>query len=133
MPTPKRGRAGYPGLPGLPQLLALLAFAAVYAGALFAWNLPALIGVLYAGASLGCFAVYALDKSAARHGERRTPESTLLLLGLACGWPGAVLAQQWLRHKSSKTSFLRLFWLTVLLNIGGFIYLGSPISFLRRY
>ena len=78
--------------------------------------IPAL-GALYACASLICFAAYALDKSAARAGRRRTPERTLLLLGLACGWPGAVLAQRWLRHKSAKRSFQLKFWFTVAMNV----------------
>jgi hypothetical protein len=37
--------------------------------------------------------------------------------GLACGWPGGLLAQQWLRHKSIKTAFRWKFWLTVALNL----------------
>jgi uncharacterized membrane protein YsdA (DUF1294 family) len=41
----------------------------------------------------------------------------LLLLGLFCGWPGGLLAQRLLRHKSSKTSFQVKFGLTVLLNV----------------
>jgi uncharacterized membrane protein YsdA (DUF1294 family) len=72
---------------------------------------------LYAVASAVCFIAYALDKSAARQGRRRTPERTLLLLGLAGGWPGGLAAQQLLRHKSAKTSFLAKFWLTVIVNL----------------
>ncbi len=71
----------------------------------------------YALASVATFAVYAQDKSAARAGRRRTPERTLLLLGLAGGWPGALAAQRLLRHKSAKQSFLARFWLTVFLNL----------------
>lgn len=41
----------------------------------------------------------------------------MLLLGLAGGWPGAVLAQQWLRHKSSKLSFRWRFHVTVVLHL----------------
>ncbi|TFW08951.1 DUF1294 domain-containing protein [Oxalobacteraceae bacterium OM1] len=76
----------------------------------------------YAAASLAAFAAYGFDKSAARraaHGNaRRTPERTLHLLGVLGGWPGALLAQQVFRHKTQKTSFLALFWLTVALNCG---------------
>jgi uncharacterized membrane protein YsdA (DUF1294 family) len=80
---------------------------------------------LYAVASAVCFIAYALDKSAARKGRRRTPERTLLLLGLAGGWPGGLAAQQLLRHKSSKTSFLVKFWLTVILNLAVLVALQA--------
>ena len=119
-----QNRAGY---------LALLLLTLIYVTATLAWGVPLLIAVLYAGASIGCFLVYALDKSAAREGLWRTPERTLLLLGLACGWPGAVLAQAWLRHKSAKPAFQWWFWLTVALNLASFIYLASPLSFLRHF
>ena len=36
--------------------------------------------------------------------------------GLACGWPGAVVAQRVLRHKSRKRSFQVAFWGTVVMN-----------------
>lgn len=75
------------------------------------------LAALYACASIVCFAAYALDKRASRTGRRRTPEQTLLLLGLACGWPGAFLAQRSLRHKTSKHAFQLKFWFTVVLNI----------------
>ncbi len=80
---------------------------------------------LYAIASAVCFIAYAFDKSAARKGRRRTPERTLLLLGLAGGWPGGLAAQQLLRHKSSKTSFLAKFWLTVIVNLAALIALQA--------
>ncbi|MFN3192602.1 MAG: DUF1294 domain-containing protein [Aureliella sp.] len=35
----------------------------------------------------------------------RIPEKTLHCLSLAGGWPGAVIGQQYFRHKSKKTSF----------------------------
>lgn len=93
--------------------LLLVAFAGLTA------RLPLLIAGLYAGASLVTFIAYAIDKSAARSGAWRTQESTLHLLALIGGWPGALIAQNRLRHKSSKASFLTVFWLTVLLNCGG--------------
>jgi uncharacterized membrane protein YsdA (DUF1294 family) len=64
---------------------------------------------------------YAIDKSAAVSGRWRTPEQTLHLFSLAGGWPGALLAQQVLRHKTSKESFIAAFWLTVLLNAAAFV------------
>lgn len=82
-------------------------------------RVPLAVLGLYAGASLLTFVAYAIDKSAAQSGRWRTQESTLHLLALMGGWPGALLAQNRLRHKSSKTSFLMVFWITVLLNCGG--------------
>jgi uncharacterized membrane protein YsdA (DUF1294 family)/cold shock CspA family protein len=106
------------------------------------WALPALLAVLLAGHLFGAaprwtlwaypalsaltFAVYARDKSAARQGRWRTSEKTLHLLALIGGWPGALLAQQWLRHKSSKTEFRVVFWGTVVLNLVAFGFLASP-------
>lgn len=104
--------------------LPVLAFLALYAWASLMRALPLAVGLGYLGASLLCFALYALDKSAARRGARRTPERMLLVLGLLGGWPGAVLAQQWLRHKTAKLSFRAAFWCTVLLNLAGFVWLA---------
>ncbi len=64
------------------------------------------------------FIVYAVDKNAARRNTRRVPEKNLHLLALLGGWPGALLAQQMLRHKSVKQPFRVLFWATVCGNIG---------------
>ena len=73
--------------------------------------------IFYIAVSFITFLVYAFDKSKAKKGEWRTQESTLHLLGLIGGWPGAALAQEVLRHKSKKTKFRVVFWLTVVVNI----------------
>lgn len=67
------------------------------------------------GVSLATFAVYAWDKRRAPEGKGRTPESTLHWLGALGGWPGALLAQQLLRHKTAKRSFQITFWLLVMI------------------
>lgn len=100
----------------------IAAFATLYLVATLRFGLPAWVGLGYLVASAGCFALYAADKSAARNRLRRTPERVLLLAGLAGGWPGGLLAQQWLRHKTAKTSFRLKFWATVLANVGLFVY-----------
>ena len=83
-----------------------------------------LLLVIYFAVSLITFAVYWWDKSSARHGRWRTKESSLHLLGLLGGWPGALAAQRLLRHKSSKQEFLTVFWVTVFLNVAAIVYLG---------
>ena len=87
-----------------------------------------IIALVYLVASIIAFLAYALDKSAAKQGRWRIAESTLHLMGLACGWPGALLAQQLLRHKTSKPSFVSAFWVTVLLNAAGFYAVHSPLA-----
>lgn len=53
----------------------------------------------------------------------RTKESTLHTLALIGGWPGALIAQQLLRHKSRKNAFQFMFWTTVVLNCVAFGWL----------
>jgi uncharacterized membrane protein YsdA (DUF1294 family) len=108
--------------------LPLLLFVALYAYAALARGLPSAVGLAYVLASVVCFALYARDKAAARHGDRRTPERDLLLLGLAGGWPGALLARRWLRHKTVKMPFRTLFWLTVGVNLAGFCALVRALT-----
>lgn len=110
----------------------LLVFAGVFAGAVYLWQMPPLVALAYIVGSGICFGMYALDKAAAKAGRWRTSEGTLLFWGLACGWPGAIVAQKLMRHKSHKQSFRTRFLITVVLNIGAFVYLVSPISPLRH-
>lgn len=88
-------------------------------------RLVLLAGLAYGLMSLITYAVYAVDKAAARQGRRRVPERMLHIFALLGGWPGALLAQQHLRHKSSKTRFLALFWLTVLIHMAVVVLLVS--------
>lgn len=102
------------------------AFLAVVGWSARTGQLPPLILQAYLAASALTFFVYALDKSAAKHGRGRTSEKALHLLALAGGWPGAWIAQQSLRHKSRKTGFRAVFRVTVLLNCGGLAWLHTP-------
>ncbi|MBK1618020.1 DNA-binding protein [Lamprobacter modestohalophilus] len=108
---------------------AFIAIAVIFFGivgaAVLVGKLPAIILVFYLALSLITFGAYALDKSAAQKGAWRTQESTLHFLSLAGGWPGALIAQQKLRHKSKKESFRFVFWVTVALNLSGFFWLFS--------
>jgi len=108
------------------SLSAILVLLAVYVGASFFWNVNHLWAVAYFMVSIITFFAYTFDKTAAVRGNWRTNEATLLGLGLLCGWPGALLAQKGLRHKSSKQSFMEKFWITVVLNLVAFIAMNSP-------
>ena len=83
---------------------------------------PAAYWAVYGGLSVVCFVLYAVDKRAARRGLPRTRERTLLLAGLAGGWPGALLAQRWLRHKSAKAEFQVKSWATVVGNAAALVW-----------
>lgn len=72
------------------------------------------------------YLIYDIDKKAAQQGKQRTPEKNLHLLSLLGGWPGALIAQQKLRHKSAKVEFLQVFWATVALNWVLVILLSMP-------
>jgi uncharacterized membrane protein YsdA (DUF1294 family) len=76
--------------------------------------LPVLAG--YGAMSLVSFVLYRHDKRAAQGGKARTRERTLHLADLLGGWPGGLLAQDRLRHKTRKASFQLVFWATVALN-----------------
>lgn len=97
----------------------------VVAATYFAW-IPMPLCVVYLTLSVLTFVVYAIDKSKAKRGVWRIPEKTLHLLSLVGGWPGALIAQQMLRHKSRKTSFQVMFWLTLGLNLGALVWILSP-------
>jgi len=66
--------------------------------------------------SVVTFLAYLMDKRRAVGGTWRIRESMLHLLELGGGWPGALVAQQVLRHKSSKGRYLLVFWAIVALH-----------------
>jgi uncharacterized membrane protein YsdA (DUF1294 family) len=100
----------------------LAAFAVAYALVSALRGVPPAVHALYAGASALCFVLYAVDKGAARAGRERISESMLISLGFVGGWPGAILAQQLYRHKTSKPSFRLRFWLSVAANVALFTW-----------
>lgn len=109
------------------QLWLVPVFAAFYLFVQVRWPLPPFVWGTYMAMSLATFIVYFGDKRAARLGQARVSETTLHGLALACGWPGALLAQQLLRHKTASPSFLTRFWLTVAVNVLAFILLSTPL------
>ena len=102
----------------------ILAFATLFFVAHVRWQVPWTIAGIYVVLSILTFVLYVADKRAAQKGRWRTPENTLLLIGLVGGWPGAAVAQQVLRHKTKKLSFRRIFWSTVIVNVIVFVLLA---------
>ena len=111
---------------GRVSLLPIALFLLLVLGLAAVWQLPKYWFAVYGAASLVSFALYAWDKSAAAHGAWRTPESTLHLWALFGGWPGALLAQRLIRHKSVKAEFRAVFWVTAVLNVAALTWLSSP-------
>lgn len=89
-------------------------------------ELPMLVFYYYITLSVLIFFVYRADKNSAKDGEQRIPENTLHILSLIGGWPGALFAQQKFRHKTKKQSFLVVYWITVIINCAGLIWLLTP-------
>jgi len=108
------------------SLLAAIGFLACLGALVCIGKIPPRVFGLYAGLSLMTFVVYGIDKAAARRNRWRTQENTLHLLALLGGWPGALLAQQILRHKSTKQSFRIGLWWTVAANCVALGWILSP-------
>lgn len=113
---------------GFATLLAIPAFLVLYLVIGILWRPPSWFGLLYLAISILTYLAYGVDKAAARKGAWRISESALHGLSLAGGWPGALLAQQLLRHKSSKRQFRTAFWATVAANVVAFVFVCSPIG-----
>ena len=106
--------------------LAILAFVGIYWLVAVYWGpVPLWVLFFYVGVSAITFGCYAIDKSAARLKRRRVAETSLIILGMLGGWPGAIVAQQVLRHKTVKRTFRAAFWLSVLLNVFTFVALNA--------
>jgi uncharacterized membrane protein YsdA (DUF1294 family) len=65
--------------------------------------------------SVVTYLLYRHDKKRAQSGGWRIPESTLHIVELLGGWPGAFIAQRALRHKTSKRSYQVTFWAIISL------------------
>lgn len=105
-------------LGGTAFLIGVLAAAALR-------TIPNAVAMAYLGMSVVTFIAYAIDKEAAELKQWRTRESTLIVLGLLCGWPGAAVAQEILRHKTRKQPFRTVFWVSVGVNIIVLVWLGA--------
>lgn len=74
---------------------------------------PHWIGAYLIGMSAISYLLFKTDKRRAETNDWRISENRLHLAELLGGWPGALLAQRRLRHKSSKFTYQVTFWLIV--------------------
>lgn len=106
-----------------PALVVTAVFLGLLGGAVVAGELSVVVLGAYVVVSLVAFLAYDADKTAAVRGTSRIPESTLHVLALLGGWPGALVGQQALRHKTRKQPFRTIFWGTVLANCSALAWL----------
>ena len=85
--------------------------------------------VAYLLASLVTYGLYRHDKRQAQRGRWRIPEKLLHAAALYGGWPGALVAQQRLRHKTRKLRFLMPFWSIVIVHQLFWVYWLLPESY----
>ena len=112
--------------PKVGALYFAAAFLTFVAGTVATGKLPVVVLIAYLVGSCVAYLAYVFDKAASLKGQWRTPESTLHLFSLVGGWPGAMLAQRTLRHKTKKQSFQVTYWATVVLNCSALGWLLSP-------
>lgn len=115
---------------GIP--LSALGVSAVYFAVVFVLVATDLLpgAVLGASAVLSVllFAIYGFDKSAAQRGAWRTAESSLHLGAIFGGWPGALVARHYFRHKTTKQPFRTIFWATVAINCIGLVCIVAAMA-----
>jgi uncharacterized membrane protein YsdA (DUF1294 family)/cold shock CspA family protein len=115
-------------------LTTAIAFCAILIALVMLDRVPVLLIPAYGFLSLVAFAMYRGDKSAAEQRAWRTPESSLHLIALWGGWPGALIARQVFRHKTIKQPFRTIFWLTVIANCGVLAWIAyqAPVWLIGR-
>jgi uncharacterized membrane protein YsdA (DUF1294 family)/cold shock CspA family protein len=101
----------------VPRIPIALGFMALVVFCVATNRAPFFLLPAYVVMSIVSYMAYCWDKAAAEKSARRTPEANLHLMDLLCGWPGGLLAQNQFRHKTIKSSFQSVFWLTVFLNV----------------
>ena len=122
LPPPRTTAPG----PGVVALSFAFFFLAFVTGAVVTGKLPFPVLFAYLTGSCVTYLAYTFDKAAALQGKWRTSERALHFLSLVGGWPGAMLAQATLRHKTQKQSFRLAYWVTVVLNCAALAWLLSP-------
>lgn len=94
------------------------------------WPVLAICGYVLV-MSVITFLTFVTDKNYAAAGAWRTKETTLLVLTLLGGTPGALLAMNRFRHKTRKVSFLSKFIVVVVIQLAiivGVWYLATYLG-----
>lgn len=108
-------------------LVMIVAIVVVATSCVLAKPWPNLWVSIYAVWTLVCsiiaFVMFWRDKQLAKSDLQRIPERTLHTVAILGGWPGSVLGQQLIRHKSQKLSFRFALWAIVILH-------GAILTFL---
>ncbi|MDQ7090515.1 MAG: DUF1294 domain-containing protein [Methylococcales bacterium] len=110
------------------SIMLAVTFLIIVSSLVFINHTSVLILYAYLILSLITFLIYGWDKSAAQKNNWRISENNLHLLALIGGWPGALIAQKFFRHKSKKQPFRKIFWLTVGINICIFMGFLSSLN-----
>lgn len=118
-PSPPRRTAWR--IPAAFQWLLVAAYAALLAWAIEHGRLPLELALGLLLLSAATWVAYALDKDAATRGRWRISEGSLHLMELLGGWPGALAAQQLLRHKTRKPRYRLAFWSMTLAHIAAML------------
>lgn len=122
------GGLRWPGAHGGLGFIVLPLFGVLLALVHWRWHLPWWIAAVYLAASLLCYGIHGLDRRAATRSRWRVSEPVLLLLGVAGGWPGAVLAHQLLPLDGIRPAYRALFWLGAVANMVGLVLLTAAQS-----
>lgn len=108
-------------------------FALVFYGAMSIFcflsnkDIAKFIFLAYTATSIITYFMYWNDKNKAHNGEWRTPEANLHLWAVLGGWIGASFAHKLLNHKSRKTEFRIVFYITIIINIFAVAFLCGKL------
>jgi len=104
------------------------AFFLVLTLAIVMFHLSPIVFGIYALFSMITIAAYHIDKSSALRGDWRIPENMLHLLELFGGWPGALIAQAYYRHKTIKSSYKMVYWIIIVINLIVLVVYGLLVN-----
>jgi uncharacterized membrane protein YsdA (DUF1294 family)/cold shock CspA family protein len=111
---------------GVPTAITIVAlFCTLLVSLAWLERVPVLLLAAYGALSVVAFTTYRADKAAAVRGGWRTPEANLHAIAVLGGWPGALLARQVFRHKTTKQPFRTIFWVTVMTNCAALGWFAS--------